>query len=81
MRHWAEKDQLLWREIPQFIDMMPNRCYPYSMSATYRVELIDGEGNELTMTNVPEVDDDWKMIMGAGGWKVLLVEEEKIILV
>jgi hypothetical protein len=24
VRHWAEKDQLLWREIPQFINMMPN---------------------------------------------------------
>jgi len=24
VRHWAEKNQLLWREIPQFIDMMPN---------------------------------------------------------
>jgi hypothetical protein len=22
--HWAEKNQLLWREIPQFIQMMPN---------------------------------------------------------
>lgn len=22
--HWAEKNQLLWREIPRFIDMMPN---------------------------------------------------------
>lgn len=23
-RHWAEKNQLLWREIPKFIDNMPN---------------------------------------------------------
>ena len=23
-RHWAEKNQLLWREIPQFLEMMPN---------------------------------------------------------
>ena len=23
-RHWAEKCQILWREIPDFIDMMPN---------------------------------------------------------
>jgi hypothetical protein len=23
-RHWVEKAQLLWREIPRFIDMMPN---------------------------------------------------------
>lgn len=23
-RHWAEKNQLLWREIPKFIDSMPN---------------------------------------------------------
>ena len=22
--HWAEKNQLLWREIPQFLEMMPN---------------------------------------------------------
>lgn len=23
-RHWAEKNQLVWREIPRFLDMMPN---------------------------------------------------------
>lgn len=51
------------------------------MSTTYRVELIDTEGNELTMTSVPKVDDAWKALMADGGWKVLFVEEEKIILV
>ena len=51
------------------------------MSTTYRVELIDTEGNELTMTSVPKVDDAWKALMADGGWKVLFIEEEKIILV
>jgi hypothetical protein len=51
------------------------------VAPTYRVELIDTEGNELTMTSVPKVDDAWKALMADGGWEVLFVEEEKIILV
>jgi hypothetical protein len=43
---------------------------------TYTVQLVDDDGNELTMTQVPEVNEGWKALMAQGGWKVVLVEEE-----
>ena len=47
------------------------------MSTTYKVELIDSENNELTMTAVPDVGEGFKALMAAGDWTVVKIEEEE----